>query len=72
IIGLLTYEWTVRYAVHWIVPLIGFLGIGNLATFSPTVSYLVDAYTTYAASAFSASAMVRSLGGAVLPLVGPN
>ncbi|KAK9314307.1 major facilitator superfamily domain-containing protein [Lipomyces starkeyi] len=74
IVGLLIYGWTVQYAVHWIVPLIGtfLLGIGILATFSPTVSYLVDAYTIYAASASSASAMVRSLGGAVLPLAGPK
>ncbi|KAK9245626.1 major facilitator superfamily domain-containing protein [Lipomyces tetrasporus] len=74
IVGLLIYGWTVHYAVHWIVPLIGtfILGIGILATFSPTVSYLVDAYTIYAASANSASTMVRSLGGAVLPLAGPK
>ncbi|KAK9323860.1 major facilitator superfamily domain-containing protein [Lipomyces orientalis] len=74
IVGLLIYGWTVHYEVHWIVPLIGtfILGIGILATFSPTVSYLVDAYTIYAASANSASTMVRSLGGAVLPLAGPK
>ncbi|KAK9241877.1 major facilitator superfamily domain-containing protein [Lipomyces tetrasporus] len=74
IIGLLIYGWTVRYAVHWIVPLIGTfcLGIGIFATFSPTTSYLVDAYTIYAASANSASTMVRSLGGAFLPLAGPR
>ncbi|KAJ8097705.1 major facilitator superfamily domain-containing protein [Lipomyces tetrasporus] len=74
IIGLLIYGWAVRYAVHWIVPLIGTfcLGIGIFATFSPTTSYLVDAYTIYAVSANSASTMVRSLGGAFLPLAGPR
>ncbi|KAK9311076.1 major facilitator superfamily domain-containing protein [Lipomyces starkeyi] len=74
IIGLLIYGWTVQYAIHWIVPLIGTfcLGVGIFATFSPTISYLVDAYTIYAASANSASTMVRSLGGAFLPLAGPK
>ncbi|KAK9236691.1 major facilitator superfamily domain-containing protein [Lipomyces kononenkoae] len=73
IIGLVMFAWTVQFAVHWIVPLIAtfFIGVGVLATFSPTITYLVDAYTIYAASASSASSMVRSLGGAVLPLAGP-
>ncbi|KAK9364659.1 major facilitator superfamily domain-containing protein [Lipomyces kononenkoae] len=74
IVGLVMYAWTVQFAVHWIVPLIAtfLIGVGILATFSPTISYLVDAYTIYAASASSASTMVRSLGGAVLPLAGPK
>ncbi len=33
-------------------------------------TYLVDAYTQYAASAVAASTVVRSLGGAFLPLAG--
>lgn len=36
-----------------------------------TVStYLVDAYTVYAASAMAANTVLRSLAGAVLPLAG--
>lgn len=38
-----------------------------------TVStYLVDAYTTYAASAMAANTVFRSLAGALLPLAGPK
>lgn len=32
--------------------------------------YLVDVFTTYAASALAANAVVRSVAGAVLPLAG--
>lgn len=32
--------------------------------------YLVDAYTTYAASALAANTVMRSIAGAVLPLCG--
>ena len=38
-----------------------------------TVStYLVDAFTTYAASAMAANTVFRSLAGALLPLAGPK
>ncbi|KAK7207428.1 benomyl/methotrexate resistance protein [Myxozyma melibiosi] len=72
VIGLIIYGWSAKFQVHWIVPIIGtyFVGLGLLATFSPTMNYLVDAYGIYAASASSASTMVRSLGGAFLPLAG--
>ena len=36
----------------------------------PIASYLVDAYTVYAASAMAANTVLRSLGGAFLPLAG--
>ncbi|KAK9381924.1 major facilitator superfamily domain-containing protein [Kockiozyma suomiensis] len=74
VIGLIIYGWSSKYQVHWIVPMIGtyFIGVGILATLSPTMNYLVDAYGIYAASAASASTMVRSLGGAFLPLAGES
>ena len=34
-------------------------------------TYLVDAYTTYAASVLAASTMTRSIGGSLIPLAGP-
>lgn len=38
-----------------------------------TVStYLVDAFTVYAASAMAANTVFRSLAGALLPLAGPK
>jgi hypothetical protein len=36
----------------------------------PATTYLVDAYTQYAASAMAASTVLRSLLGALLPLAG--
>jgi hypothetical protein len=36
----------------------------------PVGTYLVDAFTKYAASAMAANTVLRSLGGALLPLAG--
>lgn len=36
----------------------------------PTVTYLVDAFTAYAASVTAATSIIRSLVGALLPLAG--
>lgn len=73
-IGLLIFGWTAEYNVHWIAPVIGtvVIGFGMIATFMPVGVYLVDAFTIYAASATAANTVLRSLGGAVLPLCGPK
>ncbi len=70
--GLFMYGWSAEYKVHWIVPLIGtfIFGAGMIMTFMPIGTYLVDAYTTYAASAMAANTVLRSIGGALLPLAG--
>ncbi|OAL30037.1 hypothetical protein AYO20_08941 [Fonsecaea nubica] len=70
--GLFLYGWTAQYKVHWIVPIIGtvLLGAGMVASFMSLSIYLVDAFTLYAASAMAANTVLRSLGGAVLPLAG--
>ena len=43
-IGLFLYGWSARYAIHWIVPIIGtsFFGIGLLVTLVCTLTYVVD------------------------------
>ncbi|KAJ5796548.1 MFS multidrug transporter [Penicillium psychrosexuale] len=71
--GLFMYGWSTYYKKHWIVPLIGtaIMGIGNIAVFMCITSYLVDAFTIYAASALAANTVVRSIMGALLPLAGP-
>lgn len=70
--GLFLYGWTMQYQVHWIVPLIGtaIYGAGQLAVFLCIMSYLIDAFGIYAASALAANTIVRSIFGAVLPLAG--
>jgi MFS family permease len=71
-VGLLIYGWTAQYRIFWFVPILGttLLGAGMITTFMPIGTYLVDAYTVYAASAMAANTVLRSLGGAFLPLAG--
>lgn len=73
-VGLLIYGWTAEYLVHWIVPVIGtvIIGFGMIVVFTPVGIYLIDAFTIYSASATAANTVLRSLGGAFLPLCGPR
>ncbi|KAI0534773.1 major facilitator superfamily domain-containing protein [Xylaria digitata] len=70
--GLIWYGWSAEYKLHWIVPIIGtsFIGIGINLVWIPVQSYLIDAFTIYAASAIAANTVVRSIFGVVLPLAG--
>lgn len=72
-IGLFWYGWSAQYRIHYIMPIVGtgFVGFGLLATFMPIGTYLIDAFTIYAASAMAANTVLRSLVGAFLPLAGP-
>lgn len=69
-VGLLIYGWSAEYKTHWIVPNIGtcIFAAGNQLVFQNCQTYLVDAYTRYAASAIAATAVFRSLGGFAFPL----
>lgn len=69
-IGMLIYGWAAQYKTHWIVPNIGtaIFAAGNQLVFQNCQTYLVDAYTRYAASAIAATAVFRSLGGFAFPL----
>ncbi|KAH8830731.1 MFS general substrate transporter [Flagelloscypha sp. PMI_526] len=55
--------------MHWIMPVVGssIFGFALMASFLPIQLYLVDAFT-YAASAFSAAGVFRSLLGFAFPL----
>ncbi|KAI0503244.1 major facilitator superfamily domain-containing protein [Xylaria bambusicola] len=70
--GLIWYGWTAEFRIHWIVPIIGtsLIGIGVNLIWVPIQSYLIDAFTIYAASAIAANTVVRSVFGVVLPLAG--
>ena len=72
-IGFLWYGWTVDKKVHYIVPIIGtvFVGLGQIGTFMPVLTYLIDTFPQYAASVIAANTILRSLAGAFLPLAGP-
>ncbi|GKT74225.1 cycloheximide resistance protein [Colletotrichum tofieldiae] len=71
-IGLFWYGWSAEYKAHWIVPIIGtaFTGIGIVTAYTTTSTYLIDAYTVYSASVMAASAILRCVFGALLPLAG--
>jgi MFS family permease len=71
-IGLLIYGWTADKRVHWMGPQIGnaIIGFGMMSIVMCIQTYLVDAFTSRAASAIAANAVLRSLLGALLPLCG--
>ncbi|KAL8759658.1 MAG: hypothetical protein Q9199_000619 [Rusavskia elegans] len=72
-IGLFIYAWTAQYNTHWIGPNIGaaLFAAGGIAGFQSVQTYLVDAYTRYAASAIAAATVLRSLAGFSFPPFAP-
>jgi MFS family permease len=72
-IGLFWYGWSAEAKVHWIVPNIGVVIFcaGIIVGFQCIQTYLVDAYTRYAASAIAAATVLRSLAGFGFPLFAP-
>ncbi|EED82166.1 predicted protein [Postia placenta Mad-698-R] len=71
-ISLLWFGFTTYTSVPYMVPIVasGFYGFGFLAVSLSTFYYTIDAYTTYAASAFAAQAMIRSVVTSVFVLFG--
>ncbi|KKK14522.1 MFS multidrug transporter, partial [Aspergillus ochraceoroseus] len=71
--GLFIYGWTAQKHTHWIGPDIGafLFGMGTIVAFQCAQTYMVDAYTRFAASALAASACMRSLAGFGFPLFAP-
>ncbi|KAF2228986.1 putative MFS multidrug transporter [Viridothelium virens] len=72
-IGLFWYGWSAQAHIHWIMPNIGavIFASGTIVGFQCIQTYLVDAYTRYAASAVGAGAFLRSLAGFGFPLFAP-
>ncbi|KFY96079.1 hypothetical protein V498_02919 [Pseudogymnoascus sp. VKM F-4517 (FW-2822)] len=73
-IGLFIYGFTARASIHFIVPNIGaaIFATGCIISFQCAQAYVVDAYTTYAASATGAAAFVRTMAGFSFPLFAPK
>ncbi|OAF98836.1 MFS transporter [Paraphaeosphaeria sporulosa] len=71
-IGLFWYGWSAQAKVHWIVPIVGtmFMGVGVNMVMMCIVTYIIDSYPLYEASASGALTAVRSLIGALVPLFG--
>ncbi|KAE8312779.1 major facilitator superfamily domain-containing protein [Aspergillus transmontanensis] len=72
-IGLFWYGWSVQSHIHWIMPNIGvaIFSAGTMGCLQGMQTYIVDSYTTYAASAMAACALLRSLAGFGFPLFAP-
>ncbi|KAJ6449964.1 MFS polyamine transporter [Mycena sanguinolenta] len=71
VVGILWLGWTGNYdSVKWYVPTLGAIpvGMGFALIFTSCLSYLVETYLMYSASAFAANTICRSLAGAVFPL----
>lgn len=72
--GLFIYGWSAERQVHWIVPNLGtcIFAIGLIVCFNCAQAYVVDTYTTYAASATGAAAFLRTMAGFSFPLFAPK
>lgn len=72
-IGLLWYGWTAQTHRHWILPDIGafLIAMGTVSGIQTMQSYIVDAYTRYAASGMAAVMVLRSFAGFGFPLFSP-
>jgi MFS family permease len=72
-VGLFWYGWSAEAKLHWIMPNIGvaIFGIGVITGFQCIQTYIVDTYTTFAASAVGSVAVLRSLAGFGFPLFAP-
>ncbi|OCL13017.1 putative MFS multidrug transporter [Glonium stellatum] len=72
-VGIFWYGWTAQAHTHWILPNIGatIFAAGMIIEFQCIQTYIVDAYTRYAASAIGAATVLRSLAGFGFPLFAP-
>ena len=72
-IGLFWYGWSAEAKIHWIMPNIGaaIFAMGTIMIFQASQTYVVDAYTRFAASAVASVTVLRSLAGFGFPLFAP-
>ncbi|KIK54761.1 hypothetical protein GYMLUDRAFT_176754 [Collybiopsis luxurians FD-317 M1] len=71
VVGAFWLGWTGEYAsIHWAVPAVATIVLGYAISliFISFLSYLIDTYLMYSASAFSANTTIRSLVAAAFPL----
>lgn len=73
VIGLAAFAGTVFPSIHWSAPIIlsAPFGFAMVLIFLSLQTYLIDAYLIYAASVLAANSVIRSILGAVFPLITP-
>ncbi|KAL4895815.1 major facilitator superfamily domain-containing protein [Aspergillus ambiguus] len=69
-VGLFWFAWTNYPSIHWMACIAAGapFGFGMVLVFLSIMSYLIDAYTIFAASVLAANSVLRSIFGAVFPL----
>lgn len=69
-VSMFAFAWTNYPSIHWSVSIIlsAPFGFGCVLIILPIINYLIDSYTIYAASVLAATAIFRSVVGAVFPL----
>ncbi|KAF9506442.1 hypothetical protein BS47DRAFT_1374116 [Hydnum rufescens UP504] len=72
--GMFWFAWASSPSVHWIVPILAGVpfGASMAILFAAIVSYLIDTYTIYCASALAANVLLRSILATVFPLFTPS
>jgi len=71
VISILWLGWTGAYAsISWVAPMLSLsmMGLGMSCIFLSLITYLVDTYSLYAASALAGNTLVRSAFAASMPL----
>ncbi|TGO55610.1 hypothetical protein BCON_0089g00050 [Botryotinia convoluta] len=68
--GLFIFGWTSAPSIHWVAPCIGliFMGFGFFTIFQSALNYLIDTFSSCAASAVAAQTFVRAIFAALFPL----
>lgn len=69
-LGFLLYGRVAELTLHWVIPKLDafIFGGGIMMGLNALMSYVLDSYETYAASAAAATAVLRSVAAVVLPL----
>ncbi|KAL4866585.1 hypothetical protein BDV12DRAFT_199062 [Aspergillus spectabilis] len=69
-IGLFWFAWTNSPSIHWMASVAALVpfGFGLILIYLGIVNYLIDSYTSFAASALAGMSILRYLFGAVFPL----
>ncbi|KAK3711246.1 hypothetical protein LTR37_009840 [Vermiconidia calcicola] len=72
--GLFWYGWSAEACLHWIMPDVGaaILAAATICGYQSIQTYVIDAYTKYAASAVASITTLRSLAGFAFPLFAPE
>jgi uncharacterized membrane protein YedE/YeeE len=70
--GLAIFAWTAEEQTHWIGPLIGaaIFAFGTILLYVCIQTYLVDAFEEFAASALTATILLRSIVGCIFSIIG--